>query len=232
MRQLFLFSVLFLSLTARAQDSTIFYNYHHAVKLDLGALADPDRTIQAGVEFPIGGRTSWQIMAGYGWQRLQGSELGSFSAAEVWRVRNEVRFYTGHFRTNAYRNIAIKATAPLGNYWGFELLAKQINITERQNLLPGTTIYVGSAISPKQRYILGTHLKIGRQFAIPYTRKTLSRVLIDMYIGAGIRYAIVHEQGEHSAADELHPGMFRNRFDPGNRFVPSLTAGLKMGFAL
>lgn len=132
--RLFFLLLLLTASTAFAQDSTIAYKHRYALKLDLGALIDPDRTVQVGLEFPIGDRTSWQTTLGYGWHGLQGSELSDFSTAEVWRVRNEVRFYTGRFRTNRSRNIAIKATAPLGNYWGFELLTKQINVGEQNRV--------------------------------------------------------------------------------------------------
>lgn len=228
--RLFLLLLLTVSL-ACAQDSTISYNHRYVLKLDLGALIDFDRTVQVGLEFPIGPQSSWQVMAGYGGMKLQGGDLQQFLAAEVWGFRNEIRFYTGRYQTNRAHNINIKSVAPLGNYWALELLGKQVNVANREYCqFCDLGIYPSSRIT-NQRYITASHFKIGRQFSFPWADRRLTRTIVDLYLGAGIRYAIVKEQGEHLFLSERLVG-FRNRFEPGNRFAPSFVGGVKMGFGL
>lgn len=230
----YLFFALLLSSTAFAQDSTISYNHRYALKLDLGALIDPDRTIQAGLEFPIGRRTSWQTVVGYGWKGLVGGELNNFDAAEIWRVRNEVRFYTGRYRTNRNRNITIKSMPPLGNYWALELLTKQINYRDVRDIRNSDTqgVYtIQTQYTARQRYVLGLHVKASRQFALAKVDKSPDVLLLDVYLGAGIRYSNVVGQDAPARNEDIIVGIY-NRFNPGVGIAPSLVAGVKMGFAL
>ncbi|TAE30664.1 MAG: DUF3575 domain-containing protein [Cytophagales bacterium] len=219
---------------AFGQDSTIAYKHRYIFKLDPSALVDLDRTVQVGLEFPINHRTSWQTTVGYGWTGLAWSKLKEFDQSEVWRVRNEVRFYTGRYRTNRSSGIAIKAMPPLGNYWAVELLAKQINIRDKvlqMKQIDNQTTTYSTASFLRQRYALGGHIKIGRQIAVPAADKSPDRLLYDVFIGVGLRYVRVTRQDPQARYPDVMPGVL-SRFVPGNYVLPSLVAGIKMGFAL
>jgi hypothetical protein len=203
---------------AFAQDSTIAFNHRYILKMALSALIDLDATVQLGLEFPIGPRTAFQTEFGYGNNKLPifGSDYRNMEAGEVWRFRNEFRKYNGHYRTNSSRNINIKATPPLGNYWAVDLLTKQINVIDRGR---------------QQRLVLASHIKIGRQFAPFRLDKKPGDLLFDVYLGVGVRYFNVIRQIPQARYSDVFPGVF-DRFVPGNYILPSLTAGLKMGFGL
>jgi len=227
---------------ARAQDSTVSLRrpVRAVIKLAPLALVDQDATLQVGLEYRTGQRTSVQAEFGYGWKGLSllEADLEDFEKAEVWRMRSEVRFYTNRYRTNRRKGIAVKSSFPLGNYWAIDGLAKQINITKKD--FEYQSIY--SSTAPKfiglmsiSRYVLGTHIKIGRQFAFydPH-RRTFSRTLFDIYLGAGVRWAIndVRRNSSSSIGMDCGCGPGRSFDDTDEQWTPSLTAGLKVGFGL
>lgn len=203
---------------AFAQDSTISYPHRHILKLALSALIDLDATVQLGLEFPIGSRTSFQTEFGYGKNKLPifNSDYSEMQAGEVWRFRNEFRKYNGHYRTNKSRSISIKATPPLGNYWALDLLTKQINVIDGGR---------------QQRLVLASHIKLGRQFALFHVDKKPDDLLLDVYLGVGVRYFNVIRQIPQARYSDVLPGV-ADRFVPGNYILPSLTAGLKMGIGI
>ncbi len=219
---------------ARAQDSTLSYPHRYVLKLDLGALIDLHRTIQMGLEFPIGTQRSWQTVVGYGGAGMMGGDLGKKDAAEVWRIRNEIRFYTGRYRANRQAAIVIKSLPPLGNYWAVELLTKQINSRDQREFRTGGTndapVYKQESLL-SQRYVLGVHLKVGRQFAFPKADKSPDRMLLDLYAGGGFRYAVIPKPAILNQYSEFVFGA-HDLFIPGRHLSPSLVAGLKLGFAL
>lgn len=232
MRSLFL--LLFTTSLAFGQDSTIAYKHRYALKFDIGALIDPDRTVQVGLEFPISRRTSWQTTLGYGWNGLMSGELRDFDDAKILRMRNEVRFYTGRYRTNRYRGIAFRTVPPLGNYWALELLTKQINYRDEReiNYSYGTGFIKQTNYTARQRYVMGLHVKAGRQFALPRADKSPDRLLIDIFAGAGIRYINVVGRDVPTRNEDVRMGMY-DRFELGAvGIIPSLTLGVKVGFAL
>ncbi len=246
MRNIFLLSLLLFTQFSIAQDSTITLRWVPRTVLKLAPLAllDQDATLQAGLEYRTGVRTAVQGELGYGWKGLSlfESDLDDFVKAEVWRGRAEVRFYTGRYRTNRRKGIAIKSSFPLGNYWAIEGLYKQINVVKQDNLYSRETApqsaFPGELIGTQQRgisrYVLGSHLKIGRQFSsYEPQRRVFTRTLLDIYIGAGIRWAV-----NDAPAPPPNPfptcgcGMGRSFEQTRPVITPSLTAGLKFGFAL
>lgn len=231
---------------ANAQDSTIRLQrpYRAVFKLAPLSLLDQDATVQAGLEYRTGSRTSVQGEFGYGKRGLSPfrSDLNDFVSAEIWRGRTEVRFYTNRYRTNRRQGIAVRSNAPLGNYWAIEGLYKQINLIRQDNVYSaeassqsGSYVLIGTRQRPISRYVLGSHLKIGRQFAFydPY-RRVFSRTLIDIYIGAGVRWV------KNDVSPPVGPNPFptcgcgigRSFSSAGSSLLPSVTAGLKLGFAL
>jgi len=206
------------------------------VKLAPLALIDPDATIQFGLERRLGPRRSVQAEAGYGWSGLQVLE-GDLSdyRRSLYRFRTELRYYTGRYRTNRRKGIAVRTDFPLGNYWGPELLVKQINFGRNES------IWEFSGYSPdgranyrtrelgfveRSRLVLGGHLKMGRQIAFYNTEKaTYSRVLLDLYVGIGARWAVTKGPAQELCGCGFGP----NRLAPGRSVLPSLTAGIKLG---
>ncbi len=225
---------------ARCQDSTLVYSHpaRFILKLAPLSLLDQDATVQAGLEYRLGQRKSIQGEVGYGWQTLPllGSDLRKFAAAEVWRGRAEIRFYSGRYRTNQRQGIAIRSNYPVGNYWAIDGLFKQVNVQTvaqlgRIDVNPPVPIELSG---PKliRRYVIGSHVKVGRQFAFyDPQRRLFSRVLLDIYAGAGIR--LFTNQGADQATDPACGcGIGRSFYYRGIGVSPSLSAGLKLGFAL
>ena len=222
-----------------SQDSTIAHRRVHraVIKFAPLSLLDQDATIQGGLEYRTGIRTSVQAEFGYGIKGLSpfDTDLNNFVDAEVWRGRAEVRFYTGRYRTNQRQGIAVLSNFPMGNYWAIDGLFKRINVTDQEytsvsdNAPP---VYVG--LTNTSRYVIGSHLKIGRQFAFydPLNR-LFSRTLVDIYVGAGVRWAINDVQ--RTSQDPFPTcgcGIGRSFDGRDGQWAPSLTAGLKVGFAL
>ncbi len=218
---------------AYAQDSTIRYRpIPVIIKLGpLSLLFDPDATIQGGLEVRVSPRSSVQAEVGFGHKGLSvvTDEKQDFADWSIWRVRSEWRYYTSRYRTNKKKNIHIRSPFPLGNYLAIEGFAKQINATKNLVLYdPDPNFPNGQqGIS---RFLMGSHLKWGRQIAIPgQSLSTLSRVLLDFYGGVGVRYGITELT---PPIDTSGGGFTYDRFKPGNRLQPSLALGLKIGFGL
>lgn len=244
---LLLFAFILLPLATLGQDSTIALRRapRAIIKFAPLSLLDQDATVQGGLEYRTGVRTSVQGEFGYGRKGLSllHADLDRFVNAEVWRGRAEVRFYNNRYRTNRRQNIAIRSDFPLGNYWAIEGLYKQINLIDQVNTYSaevssatGGYVLSGSQRVLISRYVLGMHVKIGRQFAFydPY-RRVFSRTLIDIYIGAGVR-----EARNEVSSRPFNPfptcgcgiGIGRSLTNEGTVILPSITAGLKLGFAL
>ena len=228
------FIVLFLlTRSVSGQDSTILYRAPRViVKLaPLSLLLDPDATIQGGLEVRVSPRNSVQAEVGFGHKGLSvvADEKKNFADWSIWRVRSEWRHYTDRYRTNTRKNIHIRSTFPLGNYLAVEGFAKQINGTKNLVLYDPDPNFPNSQQSIS-RFVMGSHLKWGRQIAIPGQSLTnLSRVLLDFYLGVGVRYGITELTPN---IDTSGGGFTYDRFKPGNRLQPSLALGVKIGFGL
>ena len=141
------------------------------------------------------------------------------------------------YRTNRRRGLAVRSDFPLGNYLAIDGLFKQVNVTgyeyDPQSIFSSAKPEL-LGLKGVSRYVLGTHLKIGRQFAFYDPRQQVfSRTLLDIYFGAGVRWA-TNDVKRHTAAPDYPCGCgFGRSFDKeGGQWAPSLTAGLKLGFAL
>jgi len=231
-----------LLVTANAQDSTFLMHSptRTVFKWAPLSLLDPDATLQFGLEHRTGPRTSVQGELGYGWGGLSlfQEDAREYSQKPMWRVRSEVRFYSGRYRNNRRNNIHIRSAAPYGNYTAIEAFFKAIPVQQnwREELRwnDGTWRGYGDKLftRPVQRTVLGIHGKFGRQFPlIDRGRESSAVIVMDIYIGAGIRYA-VNRKGEIPPNTVSADGYgFYDRFSrEGGVFLPSLTAGLKLGF--
>ncbi len=215
---------------ATAQDSTIQYRAPRVIlKLAPLSLLDPDATIQGAMEVRVSQRNAVQVEAGLGEKGIQiiNDDKRSFSDWSIWRVRSEYRHYTSRYRTNTRKNITIRSPFPLGNYWAIEGFAKEI--TGKKSFSNPIFQTGRQQIS---RYVVGGHVKWGRQIAIPgASLQDLSRVLLDFYVGLGVRYGITDLTPD--TPDALCGcGLIDNRFMESRRVNPSVAAGVKIGFGL
>ncbi len=229
------FTCLFLITTlAFGQDSTVQYQPSRVIlKLaPLALLLDPDATIQGGLEVRISSRNSVQAEIGFGRKGLaiMTDDKKNFTNWSIWRVRSEWRHYTNRYRTNNRKNIHIRSNYPLGNYIAVEGFAKQIDATKNLFSYDGR-VSIPNGQQAISRFVWGSHVKLGRQIAINGTSiNSLSRVLLDVYIGAGFRYG--NTRATPFNDDICGCGFGPNRFHPGKTILPSLTAGLKIGVGL
>ena len=221
------------SVSAFAQDSTIIYREPHVIlKLaPLSLLIDPDATLQGGLEVRTGLRSSVQAEVGFGHKGLSvtSDEKKNFANWSIWRVRSEWRHYTNRYRTNNQKNVHIKSSFPLGNYVAIEGFAKQINGTKN---ISESNVNEVLITTPQtiHRFVWGSHVKWGRQIAIPGESITsLSRILLDFYIGIGIRYGTTDL---NPATNHCGCGILPDRFQQGRSILPSMTAGIKIGVGL
>lgn len=234
---------LLMSMSVCAQDSTIRYLRPALVILKLAPLwlIDNDPAVMGGVEVRTGPRTSVQTEFGYGgpgWGTL-GS---SYQHAGTWRIKTELRFYRNQYRTNRQRSSRVSTTYPLGNYQAIEVYAKILNVNHDWNYgepVTGPSV-PAVAVEPRRTLIrrnsLSLTYKIGRQFGwADNAHQGTARLLWDVYAGLGIR--LTHQTND---SDWNTPGysarrvmVIFDRFDNnGFKIVPTLTAGIKLGFAL
>lgn len=239
MARLFLLFLFTVSLNSQAQDSTIQYRPVHVImKLaPLSLLLDPDATIQGGLEVRVSQHNSIQAEVGFGHKGLSvvADQKKQFTDWSIWRVRSEWRHYTNHYRINNKKNIHIRSPFPLGNYIAIEGFAKQINGTKKL-VLPGPVVLYDpdpNFLNRQQtisRFVMGSHIKWGRQIAIPGESLTsLSRVLLDFYLGVGVRYGITEI---NPLSEQCGCGPVPDRFQSGRAFQPSVALGMKIGFGL
>ena len=229
---LYLICYLLTASSTMGQDSTIALRWVHRaiIKFAPLSLLDPDATVQGGVEVRVSPRNSVQAEVGFGHKAMQivTDEKKKFTDWSIWRVRSEWRHYTNRYRTNSHKNIYVRSAFPLGNYIAIEGFAKQITGT-KVPLSPIDIPIFPNVPQPINRLVVGSHLKWGRQIAIPgASLSDLSRVLLDFYVGIGIRYGISNSID----TNDCSCGPFNDRFAPGNRFQPSLALGVKIGVGL
>lgn len=197
------------------------------------ALMDQDATLEFGLEHRLRSRQSVQVMAGYGWKGLSlpESDLERKKGAEVWRARAEYRWYTGRFRTNKRKEIEVRTDFPLGNYWALEGLFKQINMQEEWVSSRPTSAERLSATNRQFTYAL--HGKAGRQIALTARERQRNALLLDVYVGIGFRANYMDNRAARLDPQyNQTPTMFQRFTYEGWNILPSLTAGVRLGFSL
>ena len=232
---------LLLSYSAWGQDTTSTSQLPTKMVLKLAPLAliELDPMAQLGVEYRIAKRHSLQAEAGYGWAGLGFSVWGSdYTHQDSWRVRTELRKYSGRFQTNKRKNIHVRTDYPLGNYWALELFWKEFQVLKSWNELvldeKGSVIGNGPARqSPIRKTVYGINIKLGRQF--PLTRRNereQARVLMDVYVGVGLRAAqVVHSVKGGTPGYSYRPSWLDRFVAHDWRGLPGFTAGIKLGYA-
>lgn len=208
-------------------DSTASRRYQWVIKLAPLSIVDPDNTVQPGVEYIFGKRSSVQAEFGYGWHNFSlFTYKENYRYREVWRSRAELRTYwkrRGQYRT------------PLGGYWALEAFYKQINNRENYTIgrecQSGPCAYYQQIDTPVTKYVSGGNLKLG--FQNKFGPDPDERLLIDLYFGLGIR---VRNVERIQAPPDSYPWTFRNNgllgtYESGRVTVPNITAGFKIGYA-
>lgn len=211
------------------------------------ALLDPENTVQAGFERLLGGRHSVLGEIGYGpaslnvWRSYSSSFRNGIG--ETWRGRAEWRVYTRRIRSNRRwqpgrvgRTVIRK---PLGNYAALSVFYKQTNASEsgrvERGCEDGSCQYFQRFQSRVVKYIGGAHAKVGKQVSLN-ARAGNGRLLMDTYIGIGVRYRFVKNYGLPEPEDGGRY-FFNNRNAIFNdnlfSFAPvrmSATVGFRIGY--
>ncbi len=195
----------------------------------LSFFLDPDATLQAALEYRTSPRWAVQGELGYGWRGLGVVPNDpSYDDKQTWRVRAEIRHYTGRFRTNKRKGIALKSDFPLGNYLAFEALYKQVDVREQW-----TEVNAVSRTSSLRKTTLGGRFKVGRQIALTdRAHQGQTRLLVDIFTGIGFRWATLRNE---KLTDPKYQGRcgcgFYDRFE-ADGLLPDVVLGLKLGFGL
>lgn len=200
------------------------------------SLLDPDATVQGAVEVWIKQRYSIQAEFGYGPDGLRFGGMGpspwtpnnNLNGKEVWRTRLEGRYYPSPFGKNSRS----------GPYIAVEGVYKQVNVAHLDTLLAGETIDPIFVYSPVTRHVFALHGKIGTQFLLGYYSKAiLSRLIVDVYAGPGIRYISVSSNGAETTRlfedKAVYERFAYSEYRPGDSsWRLSISVGLKIGVSL
>lgn len=228
--------LLWVILPVSAQKLDAVRQSHVLIKLAPLSLLDPDRTVQGAVEYWVKRRRSIQMEAGYGTFAGPAGGFGPSPWAanriirqkEVWRGRLEGRYYTSYF-----------AKYPgSGTYVAVEGLYKQVNVAYLDTLMGDWSVPPAFVYAPVTRYEYALHSKIGTQVLLNYdASSTGSRVVIDFYVGPGIRYVNVVGRSAETAVLFNNPTIYErfgySTYRPGDAsWQLSISAGLKIGVSL
>lgn len=245
MLRLLLVCFLLFPIALCAQHSAIPYARRAAVIVKLAPLwlIDADPALAGAVEIRTGSRTSVQGEFGYG-RPGWGSLNSGPQHAGTWRMKAEIRFYRNRYRTNRPAKINVSTTYPLGNYQAIEVYAKVLNVNHSWYSYPPGVVPHDGFFGPNlgefqqsliRRNSLSLTYKVGRQFGwTDNAHQGTARFLWDVYAGLGVRL-INQDNDSHwetPGYSVSFSGMF-NRFQHnGFSVAPTLTAGIKLGFAL
>jgi len=230
--------VLLLPFITVAQDSTIALRRTARVILKFAPLSlpDPDATVQGAVEAWLKRRHSIQAEFGYGPDRLRLGGFGpspwtpnnSLNGKEVWRTRLEGRYYPSPFGKNSRS----------GPYIAVEGVYKRVNVAQLDTLLAGETTDPMFVYSPVTRHVFALHGKIGTQFLLGYYSKAiLSRLVVDVYAGPGIRHISVSSKSTETIQlfedKAIYERFAYSEYRPGDSsWRLSISVGLKIGVSL
>ncbi len=212
---------------AQPTDTTAIRRYQWVIKLAPLAIVDPDNTVQFGAEYIYDQRHSVQAELGYGWHNfsLYANER-DYRFREVWRSRAEWRTYwkrRGQYRT------------PFGGYWAVEAFYKQVNNRETNTIgrecQGGPCAYYQQLDTPITKYVSGSNLKLG--FQNRFGSDPDDRLLIDLYLGFGLRFRNVKRGVIPPDSDQWY---YQSRdlfgsYERGRATLPNMTAGFKIGYA-
>jgi hypothetical protein len=197
------------------------------IKLAPLAYLDIDNTLQFASEQMISPTWSIQEEFGYGNTQMSLSSNTYSNYKETYRARFEAR----HYKNYGYGE-------PIGNYWAFEGLFKQVN--EEKSFTVGRECtngwqcaYQETIDGIRAKQVLGGHVKFGRQIYIKSSGQN-TRFVFDFYAGIGARNINIrntsYEKRENDMFWEFRDYGFERR--SGNYRSISGTMGLKIGYKL
>jgi len=212
---------------------------HWVVSVAPLALFDPENTVLVGVERLLAGRHSLLAEVGYGPRALNIWRPGRFDESggrETWRGRAEWRIYLGsgsHMKRPPHTRVV--AVRPMGRYVAFDLFYKQVNSFETGTMgracEDGTCQYYQQFRSPVRKSVWAGHVKLGHQRFLDVSPD--SRLLIDVYIGLGLRQRTISHDEESLPDDAgqrwVSSGGFTNGLD--YLFTPNVSTGFRIGYA-
>ena len=208
----------------RSNDSVIYFDESNEVtnnKIDVNenlspvgfialkfaplALLEPVQSFQASFEFSLGSGVSFQQEAGYYFNSI---DLLSFDDVDYGVIlKSEIRYYFEHSRVTTSNGHALN-----GEYFALQGFYKYIKYDNYNNYDNYGFAY---GRVPMDKTVYGGHFKIG------YQKIFKSGFLLDLYGGPGLRYK-TKTYPDYESGPGLTAGIW----------WPSLTAGIKLGFAL
>lgn len=207
------------------------------------ALIDPENTVLVGVERLLAGRHSVLGEVGYGPAALNVWPARLIdNTRETWRGRAEWRVYTRRIRSvrrwQPDGTGRIVTRKPLGNYAALSMFYKQTNASETGRVEraceDGPCQYFQRFQSRIVKYVTGAHVKVGKQVSLN-ERAGNGRLLMDTYVGLGVRYRLVKNYGLPEPEDGGRY-FFDNQnaiFNDNIFFAPvrmSAAAGFRLGY--
>jgi hypothetical protein len=190
------------------------------VKWAFLSLIDPDRTVQFGAEYFLTSRLSLQTELGYG--KFLGYNGSNAEPRRIWRSRNEIRLYLSDYQY-----------ADFIGYLALEGFYKQVYTYKNETVARGcqglNCNYYEIVRYAYQKDVWGINLKGGGQVFLG------KRVLLDMYLGVGLREIAVKTPDKPSEADNgwlSEDGVLDFSYDQGYYHSASLVIGVKLGYLI
>lgn len=217
---------------------------HWVVKISPLSLLDVEGLYRIDVERMLGGLFSIQggLACGNSFmQLLRTSGSRGTDDREAWRAQLEGRVYVQRERAaNRWQPNRLHINKPLDRYVALEVFYKQVagsfSGTLSRGCEDGNCQFFERYTAQTFRYVVGTHLKYGQQTAIRLTNNN-NRLLIDYYVGLGMRWRWFEQRGvpEYEDAQLGWPNTLTT--DPTSSWgaragrYPSLALGVQIGYA-
>lgn len=213
------------------------------VKLSPLSLFDVEGLYRVDVERMLGGPFSVQGGLGYGssFMQLFRTNNSRTDDREAWRAQVEGRVYVQRVReASRWQPNRLIIHKPLDRYLALEVFYKQVagsfSGTLSRGCETGNCQFFERYTAQAFRYVLGTHLKYGQQSAIRLSGNN-NRLLIDYYVGLGMRWRWFEQRGvpNRDDAQAAWPNTFGS--DPTSSWgtqagrFPSLALGVQVGYA-
>lgn len=218
---------------------------HWVVKFSPLAIIDPESTWRLDLERTLGRNFSLQGGLGYGnsYANLFTRSNSSVRERETWRAQLEGRFYIYRDQpANRWIPVRRITQKPLGDYLAIETFYKQVagffDGTLSRGCTDGNCQFFERYSATARRYVAGFHFKYGQQMAIRLTDAN-NRLLIDYYVGVGVRWRWSEQLGVPQREDSAQQNGQWNTWngDPtsnwggGSGRYPSLALGIQLGYA-
>lgn len=189
------------------------------LKTNLFSLIEPDQAVTLSAEYRRNIRVAYQLEAGYIYMDNLQENTGTWLNTYGYRLKPEFRVYTPGNLLNA---------AHFVNYWAIEAIFKEV-INELNGFVGRDCGTNGCAYNQQMTYhttrrVMGAGGKIGWEI---YIGRNTKRIIIDSYLGLGVRYRWKFNDQPADATIMESRGWFH--FDLPSGLYPYLAAGAKIG---